>query len=152
MGADAGCLRFYKDQRPRNSAVSVNGRSYYIHRVIFEMENGIRIPEGYIIDHIDGNPHNNLLCNLKMVKSMDNTHNMKRMSHNISGITGVGYSQSTNSWRATWHNGRGVQVGRSFSVNKYGYDSAKNMAIQARSDAIAKLIENGFLYTERHGK
>ena len=148
----AGYLRFYKDGRPRNSSVSVHGKSYYIHRIIFEMLNGVQIPDGYIIDHIDGNPHNNCVSNLKMVLPFDNAHNIKKMRHNSSGITGVVYVQSSNSWRAIWHNGEGRQLSKSFSVFKYGYDLAKSLAIQARELAVEALKNSGFLYTERHGK
>ena len=149
---NAGCLRFYKDGTPKNSAVNVSNRSYYIQRVIFELQNDCKIPEGCVIDHIDGNPHNNKTSNLKIVKPLDNAHNIKKMSHNVSGITGVTYSESTFSWRAFWHNGKGKQVSKSFSVNKYGETLAKQLAIDARNNAIVELIKNGFLYTERHGK
>lgn len=149
---NAGCLRFYKDGIPRNSAVSLNGRSYYVQRIIFEMENLCIIPEGYMIDHIDGNPHNNKISNLKMVLAFDNAHNIKKMSHNTSGITGVSYSPASNTWRAIWHDGEGKQRSKCFSVNKYGEDLAKQFAMDVRESAIKSLKEDGYLYTERHGK
>lgn len=70
----------------------------------------------------------------------------------MSGLTGVSYTKSTNSWRAVWSDGEGKYCGKSFSVKKYGEANAKQMAIDARDDAISKLIEDGFLYTERHSK
>lgn len=149
---NAGCLRFYKNGLPRNSAISVDNKSYYSHRIVYEMINNITIPEGFVIDHIDGNPHNNVISNLKMALLFDNAHNIKKMSHNTSGITGVSYSPVSNSWRALWYNGEGKQKSKSFSVNKYGEDLAKQLAIQSRESAIEFLKENGYLYTERHGK
>lgn len=146
----AGCLRFYKNGLPRNSAVSVNNKSYYIHRIIYEMLTGCKIEKGCVIDHVDGNPHNNRIDNLKKVLSADNSHNVKKMSHNKSGITGVVYCQSTNSWRAVWHDGQGKQKSKSYSVNKFG-SAAKQMAINQRKIAIEQLRQNGYLYTERHG-
>lgn len=150
--SNAGCLRFYKDNTPRNSAVSIDNKSYYIHRVIYEMLNNIEIPTGCVIDHRDGNPHNNRISNLKLVAIVDNSHNVKKMSHNTSGITGVTYSTSSNTWRAIWHDGNGKQRNKSFSVNKYGETLAKQLAIEARELAIKELKEKGYLYTERHGK
>jgi hypothetical protein len=149
---DAGCLRFYKNGLPRNSAISVNSKSYYSHRIIYEMLNNTNIPQGYMVDHIDGNPHNNNISNLKIVLALDNSHNIKKMSHNTSGITGVTYSKVANNWRAVWHNGEGVQQSKSFSISKYGEDLAKQLAIEARKLAIDSLKNIGYLYTERHGQ
>ena len=39
----AGYLRFYKNGKPRNSCVGVDDKQYYIHRIIFEMKNSIKI-------------------------------------------------------------------------------------------------------------
>lgn len=149
---NAGCLRFYKNGLPRNSAISIDNKSYYSHRIVYELMRNITIPEGFVIDHIDGNPHNNNILNLNMVLAFDNAHNIKKMSHNTSGITGVSYSPVTNSWRACWHNGEGKQINKSFSVNKYGEDVAKQLAIDARELAINSLKNIGYLYTERHGQ
>jgi len=112
----------------------------------------MKVPEGMVSDHIDGNPHNNRVSNLKLATHLDNSLNAKKRSNNVSGLTGVSYSKSNNSWRAVWHNGEGKQIGKSFSVKKYGEANSKQMAIDARNNAISKLIEDGFLYTERHGK
>ena len=87
-----------------------------------------------------------------MVLAFDNAHNIKKMSHNTSGITGVAYSPIDNAWRAIWHNGEGKQRNKSFSVNKYGEDVAKQLAITARELAIDSLKNIGYLYTERHGQ
>lgn len=149
---DAGCLRFYKNGLPRNSAISVDNTSYYAHRIVYELVKDVTIPKGFMIDHIDGNPHNNNILNLKMVLALENAHNIKKMSHNTSGITGVSYSPVANSWRAIWHDGEGVQKSKSFSVNKYGEDLAKQLAMNARKLAIESLKNDGYLYTERHGK
>jgi hypothetical protein len=148
----AGCLRFYKNGLPKNSAVSLNNCSYYIHRIIYEMAFMVNLKQYEIVDHLDGNPHNNKLENLRLVSLKDNAHNVKKMSHNTTGITGVVYSKSINSWRAVWYNGNGKQLSKSFSVNKYGFDKAKQLAIELRALSISKLIQNGNLYTERHGK
>lgn len=149
---DAGCLRFYRSGLPKNSAVNVDNKSYYSHRVVYELMTGETIPEDYMVDHIDGNPHNNKISNLKLASALSNSHNVKKMSHNTSGITGVTFSQATNVWRAIWHDGKGKQKSKSFSVSKHGETLAKELAIAARELAISKLKEVGHLYTDRHGK
>ena len=149
---NAGCLRFFKDGKPKNSAVNISSRSYYIQRIIFEMQNCCTIPEGYVIDHIDGNPHNNRISNLRMVTYQGNAHNVRKTTRNTSGITGVSYCSIRKRWRAIWRDIENKQTSRSFAVDKYGETLAKQMAINARNEAILQVIEDGGAYTERHGK
>lgn len=40
-------------------------KNYYLHRVIYESHFG-KIPEGFVIDHIDRNPLNNNISNLRL--------------------------------------------------------------------------------------
>ena len=44
-------------------------------------------------------------------------------------------------WRATWTGRRGERHIRVFSVNKYGEDEAKKLAIKARRDGLAVLAD-----------
>lgn len=78
---------------------SIYNKGYLAHRVIFCLVNK-RWPTSEI-DHIDGNPSNNLIENLREVSSSDNSKNMKRMGHNKTGITGVYYESYTKSWCAS---------------------------------------------------
>lgn len=52
------------------------GRQYKEHRVIWFMHNG-PIPKGYMIDHIDRNPSNNDIENLRIVTNSENQRNIK---------------------------------------------------------------------------
>jgi|WetSurMetagenome_2_1015567.scaffolds.fasta_scaffold1032607_2 hypothetical protein len=47
----------------RALSVRINGKSYRVHRLIWEAVNG-SIPDGHVIHHIDGNPLNNDIANL----------------------------------------------------------------------------------------
>ena len=58
---------------------------------------------------------------------------------NSSGEIGVSFSEKDNSWVATWQEGQGArrrQKNAYFSVNKYGADKAKRMAVKRRRDAV----------------
>ena len=58
---------------------------------------------------------------------------------NSSGEIGVSYSEKDQSWVATWQEGKGVrrkQKNSYFSVNKFGKQKAKQLAIKARKTAI----------------
>jgi hypothetical protein len=47
--------------------VRVGGKSFYKHRIVWELENG-PIPIGHVVHHIDGNKRNNALANLELVE------------------------------------------------------------------------------------
>lgn len=51
-----------------------------IHRLVWETFNG-EIPDGMVIDHIDGNRSNNALSNLRLVTQSENMNNAQRNGH-----------------------------------------------------------------------
>ena len=55
-----------------------------------------QISKGYVVDHIDCNPLNNRLSNLRICKQSDNTPNKSFMSNNTSGFIGVSYRKYKN--------------------------------------------------------
>lgn len=151
-GEIAGYLRYYKGGRPRNSCVNVNGRQEYLHRAVYKMHHG-DIPVNCVIDHIDGNPHNNHILNLRAVAREVNARNVKKHKSNTSGTTGVSLLQDkcgTLRWRAYWHE-HGKMRSKSFNCKIYGYEQAKNKAIECRDLQIKRLKEDGYNYSERHG-
>jgi hypothetical protein len=60
--------------------VSVKGKRFGIHRVIYAMHHGF-MPE--IVDHIDGNPSNNNIQNLRSATKSQNGMNQKLSAKNI---------------------------------------------------------------------
>lgn len=60
--------------------ITLKGKVYSIHRIIWELFNG-SIPEGQIIDHIDGNRSNNALNNLRLVSQSENMNNAQKNNH-----------------------------------------------------------------------
>ena len=78
--------------------IKIDGKSYSSHRLIFGMIYGY-LP--YEIDHIDGNPLNNLVENLREANHSDNLKNTKIQSNNRSGVKGVCWHKRTKKWYAT---------------------------------------------------
>lgn len=89
--------------------ITIHRRSVGEHRVIWALVHGEWPIE---IDHIDGDPRNNDLSNLRAVTSRENSRNVARRSDNTSGVTGVNWNAQTRKWRARiYDNGRPYQIG-----------------------------------------
>lgn len=56
--------------------VRVLGREFRAHRIIWELHNG-EIPEGMLIDHIDGDVSNNKIENLRLATRQQNNANSR---------------------------------------------------------------------------
>jgi len=106
--------------------VRVNRKNYFSHRLIFLMKKGY-IPE--CLDHINGNPIDNRIENLRVANKNENSHNCKRRKDNTSGYKNVVWAKTKNKWRVV------VKIN---SVNKHiGYfnniEEANKAAISARN-------------------
>lgn len=80
-------------------AVAFSGRRYSVHRLVWLYVYGY-LPNGFI-DHIDGDPSNNRVSNLREVSQCQNLANSGLNSRNTSGHKGVCFSKKTGLWRAT---------------------------------------------------
>jgi hypothetical protein len=77
--------------------LSIYKKKYYVHRVIWLMKYG-SLPK--YIDHIDGNPLNNRIENLRACTLAENSCNAKTRSDNTSGTKGVYWFKPKQKWRA----------------------------------------------------
>ena len=78
--------------------VRINGRSFSEHRVVWEM---LKKPLSYgeWIDHVDRDPTNNRIENLRLCDNVTNQHNRDAPSNNTSGFKGVSFSRKMNKWK-----------------------------------------------------
>jgi len=90
----AGCL----GNRGYNR-VTFNGVEYMSHRVIYELHFG-PMPEGYQIDHVDGNKSNNNLENLRLANRTQNSYNRGKNKNNSSGYKGVHFCSRDKRYKA----------------------------------------------------
>ena len=77
---------------------SILKKDYKVHRAIFFMHYGY-LPD--YIDHIDCNPANNKIENLRECTLEQNSWNSKKSITNSSGIKGVSWHKASNKWRVT---------------------------------------------------
>jgi hypothetical protein len=83
--------------KDRYVQIKINNRLYKAHRLIFLWHKGY-LPA--VIDHIDRDPLNNKIDNLRECTVSENTCNSKRYSTNTSGFKGVSWNTQMNKWKA----------------------------------------------------
>lgn len=72
--------------------------TYYAHRLVWQYHHGV-VPKA--LDHIDGDPKNNRIENLRECTPGQNQHNSRRKSNNRSGYKGVAFCTGyVKPWRA----------------------------------------------------
>lgn len=127
-----------------------------VHRIIYEYHFG-KIPKDMQIDHIDGNPANNKIENLRCVTRNTNARNVKISSRNRTGAVGVRMKTDDNGcvtcYEAFWrYNGRYKY--KSFNCGKYGKEPAFKMACNARQEAMEMMNDEygDERYHKNHGK
>ena len=151
-GSKAGDKAGSTSNGPR--LVKVSGKMYLIHKVVWILHFG-KIPDGYVVDHIDGNPSNNLITNLRVITQAENCRNQKLAKNNKSGVSGVilhkhGKGKS-DAWRAQYVNIDGKVISKYFTISVYGNEEAFRLACEYRAKKIEDLNNQGAGYTERHG-
>lgn len=91
--------------------IRINRRHYRAHRLAWLWMHGEWPTDD--IDHIDGNPANNAIDNLRTVSPGENLQNMRRArSDNNCGLLGVAWQKSCKLWRAQIRvNGQRIHIG-----------------------------------------
>lgn len=128
-----------------------NHKPVRVHRVVYLLANKI-IDSQFVVDHIDGNPSNNLVSNLRLVTQAENRRNLAKDKRNVTGHTGVACGRNGENYRASVVLLNGKRVEKSFSAAKYGTEEALRLAVEWRNNMIKELNEQGAGYTDRHGK
>jgi hypothetical protein len=89
IGTEAGTLDCDRRQ------VTINKKHYKTHRLIFLMFYGYMPKE---VDHIDGNPLNNNIENLRPATRSEQLCNTGLRKNSKSGVKGVSWDSSRNKW------------------------------------------------------
>jgi hypothetical protein len=124
-------------------------RPVKVHRIVYLLANK-KIDSSKVIDHINGNPSDNTIMNLREVSCKENRRNLKIDKRNLTGATGVSL-HSNNTYRSSVTDLKGVRLTKSFSSSKYGEEEAFRLACQWRKEQIEQLNADGAGYTDRHG-
>lgn len=111
--------------------IVINGDSYQYHNILWNVVHG-KIPKGMTVDHIDRDPSNNSIKNLRLLNYSLQNCNKSMQSNNTSGVVGVNLADAGRfgKWEASINvNGKKVRLGRFSTVEE---------AAKVRKDAEAK--------------
>jgi hypothetical protein len=144
----------YKDYSERGIGVDEHFRHFpnFLEEIGEKPDDGQVWSVGRINNNLGYQPGN-----VRWETLTEQARNHSKQKNNTSGIVGVKFHVTTNkhgtyeSWVASWKDENGKSVTKTFSTNKYGFDVAKNLAIEARNEGIKKLKEHGVVYAESHG-
>lgn len=115
--------------------VRYNLVKYQATHLIIYLNNGTIIKKDDVVDHIDGNPLNNKIENLRVCSQSVNNKNKSMQKNNSSGITGVNYCR---------HNLKFIMtIGRDV---RFTFDNLLDACAKRKS------LEIKLGYTKRHGK
>ena len=92
VGSVAGCVT-----KSGRCFIGLDGKDYRTHRLIYLFHHGF-LPK--IIDHIDGDPSNNRIENLREATIRENSYNRTKQKNNTSGYKGVYLHKATKKWVA----------------------------------------------------
>jgi hypothetical protein len=88
-----------KSKNGRYQKIVFGRKTYLAHRVAWALAHG-RWPI-QCLDHVNGNPHDNRLCNLREASPRQNCFNRRRQSGTKSGLKGVYYRPKQRLWEAS---------------------------------------------------
>jgi hypothetical protein len=94
----------------RSDSTQSNSRMVYLHRVIMKLAG--HSLSGKLVDHINMNPLDNRIENLRVATKAQNMSNRPAPANNTSGYKGVSLHKQTGKWRAIIkHNYKQIALG-----------------------------------------
>lgn len=151
QGDVAGSLALNPDGSNKCWDVRLDYKLYKAHRIVWILHNAV-IDNELVVDHIDGNPSNNLIINLRVIEKSRNHRNSKKCSRNKTGETGVHW-QYMNKGKHLYAVGNVTLDGQQYSARfgTHHFDDAFERAVAWRKKTIADLNLRGADFTDRHG-
>lgn len=120
--------------------VGINCQRYLCHRVVVVLRDRKDIPEGMVVDHIDGDKRNNSPNNLSIITSQQNNQKAKGNKNSKSGAKGVSWQAADRCWRVCWRVD-GMRKFKFFTPSKLYPNICENEAILLSFDDAVKYRE-----------
>ena len=121
-----------------NVGIKLNTKTelFRVHRIIYFLKTKQNIDD-FFIDHIDGNPTNNKISNLRCATNQQNCCNKKKTKKYTSKYKGVSWDKKEKKWRA--------QICFNYQKNCLGFFEFESDAALAY-DKAAKKHHNSFAF------
>ena len=117
--------------------ISINKKFYKLHRLIYKYHNeewDITNSKNNQIDHIDINPLNNKIENLRIVNSSQNNRNQNKRKNCSSKYVGVSWNKANNKWA--------TQITINYKVKHLGLFDIEEESAEAYRIAYNELMNN----------
>lgn len=157
-GNKAGSINYDPIKRHYSTNVSHGMTNWFSARVIWILHNGY-LDKELVIDHINGDPTDNRLENLRAVPQAINNRNATKRRDNNTDFSGVHFTTAKGGKgtvhtyaTASWYCESNKRDCKHFAVSKYGLLPAFAMACKYREDMIKVLNDKSYGYSENHGK
>lgn len=150
---NVGVKSFETNGDPNGWTLRFKNKEYKVHRIIWTLVHG-EIDPYLVIDHLDGNPFNNRIDNLRLKAQKDNMRNQRLHSNSTTGHSGIHLMNDTKGYQyyvARWNEIDGYRKSKCISILEFGKSTALSLCIEYREKQIQRLISEGADYTERHG-
>jgi hypothetical protein len=139
----AGTRALTADSEGRGYLVgSLNGANVYAHRVAWLHYHGERVPDGMFVDHINGDPSDNRISNLRLVTPLQSQFNRAPRKDSKAGLKGVAFDNRKKSrpWMA--------MMAQEGTVRTLGYFKTPEEAAECY-EAAARAYHGEFGYHNR---
>ena len=146
-------LNLYNIHIEKYWIINLKNKEYTAARVVYCLAYGA-IPDDRMVDHIDGNSHNNRIENLRLADVQVNGRNRKMNINNTTGRRFIHRVKISNrSGRYNHYYRVTVQLQtrkiiKSFNIGVLGENEALKRAIEFKNTLVPLLLLDG--YTERH--
>jgi len=127
---------YYRIELTKNK----KSKKFYLHRILGECF--IKNPHNFqTIDHIDRDPQNNKISNLRWASRTLQSINKNITKRNKTGVNGVKFCKYNKNYITSWSINY-KRFTKTFSLNKYGDKEAKELAIKYRAKMFEKHYKN----------
>lgn len=113
----------------------------YAHRIIYMMYHNVILTKGQMIDHIDNNPSNNAISNLRECSYSQNMSNRRISKNNNTGVKNVSYRP--NKYKDKPYVATIVKDGKSFRYGFATLEEAETWVKQKRAELHGEFANDG---------
>lgn len=116
-GTEAGTKCWQLDGSPAGRLISIDGVRYKCSRIIWVLCHG-HLPDGYVVDHINGDPWDDRIENLRLATESQNKANRRAYNISKTGIKGISPRKNGKFQVRIGHGGHRFQVGNFGSIEE----------------------------------